>query len=385
MAMSRSLGFASVTTRSPMVISPSVTSSRPAIIRRIVVLPQPDGPTSTTNSPFPISSETSRTACTPPGNSLLTCSRTILPTWHLLEGSILGAGEALVGEGGPQPAGGLGGRAEPVEAEQGRPDHRRRGHLPEGGSGGDRGDPGADTVQEDRIVALEQTTAEDDVGVPVGEPEAADRRGHHGDDLLHLPPDDLRGGPVASLGGREHQRRQLQHPLLIDPPEVDRLHYGERRGQPEVPGYQPLQCRPRPAAVLAAQRGADSGHTDQVAASPVARERTEGGEARLGAVRRDAGAVHAGPDHHGNPPGALGPRTQHSEDVVAQEVLARPPAPGDLRRKDRVVGREVEAGQAPDPELGEWAVGGVPARVAIGRSDHRLERLHRALDPERLV
>src|SRR6266511_1588514 len=223
MAMSRSLGFASVTTRSPMVISPSVTSSRPAIIRRIVVLPQPDGPTSTTNSPFPISSETSRTACTPPGNSLLTCSRTILPTWHLLEGSILGAGEALVGEGGPQPAGGLGGRAEPVEAEQGRPDHRRRGHLHEGGSGGDRGDPGADTVQEGRIVALEQTTAEDDVGVPVGEPEAADRR-----------------------------------------------------GQPEVPGYQPLQCRPRPAAVLVAQRGADSGHTDQVAAFPVARERTEG-------------------------------------------------------------------------------------------------------------
>ena len=79
MAMSRSLGFSSVTTRSPMVISPLVTSSRPAIMRRIVVLPQPDGPTSTMNSPFSISSDTSRTACTPPGNSLLTCSRTILP------------------------------------------------------------------------------------------------------------------------------------------------------------------------------------------------------------------------------------------------------------------------------------------------------------------
>jgi hypothetical protein len=70
-----------------MVISPSVTSSSPAIMRRMVVLPQPDGPTSATNSPLAISSETSRTACTPPGNSLLTWSRTILPIDALLSDS----------------------------------------------------------------------------------------------------------------------------------------------------------------------------------------------------------------------------------------------------------------------------------------------------------
>jgi hypothetical protein len=35
----------------PMSISPDVMSSRPAIIRSSVDLPQPDGPTNTTNSP----------------------------------------------------------------------------------------------------------------------------------------------------------------------------------------------------------------------------------------------------------------------------------------------------------------------------------------------
>ena len=40
-----------VTSRSPMRIRPSSTGSRPASIRSVVVLPQPDGPTRTRNSP----------------------------------------------------------------------------------------------------------------------------------------------------------------------------------------------------------------------------------------------------------------------------------------------------------------------------------------------
>ncbi len=43
------------TTRSPIAISPSVTSSRPAMQRSVVVLPQPLGPSSTMNSPSAIS------------------------------------------------------------------------------------------------------------------------------------------------------------------------------------------------------------------------------------------------------------------------------------------------------------------------------------------
>ena len=58
MAMSRSFGGTSLTTRSPMRISPAVMFSSPAIMRSSVDLPQPDGPTSTTNSPSAMSIST---------------------------------------------------------------------------------------------------------------------------------------------------------------------------------------------------------------------------------------------------------------------------------------------------------------------------------------
>src|SRR5215475_5150516 len=51
MAMSRSLGGRSLTTAPPIRIVPALTSSSPAIIRSKVDFPQPDGPTSTMNSP----------------------------------------------------------------------------------------------------------------------------------------------------------------------------------------------------------------------------------------------------------------------------------------------------------------------------------------------
>ena len=50
MAMFRSFAATRLTTVSPIEISPAVMSSRPAIIRSRVDLPQPDGPTRTTNS-----------------------------------------------------------------------------------------------------------------------------------------------------------------------------------------------------------------------------------------------------------------------------------------------------------------------------------------------
>src|SRR5215468_5728850 len=62
MATSLTRGDTSLTTRSPNRISPAVISSRPATIRSAVVLPQPDGPTSTTNSPSSIVRLRSRTA-----------------------------------------------------------------------------------------------------------------------------------------------------------------------------------------------------------------------------------------------------------------------------------------------------------------------------------
>src|SRR5438874_6362891 len=50
MAMSRSFGGTSLTRPPSTRISPSLTSSRPAIMRSVVDFPQPDGPTRTTNS-----------------------------------------------------------------------------------------------------------------------------------------------------------------------------------------------------------------------------------------------------------------------------------------------------------------------------------------------
>ena len=49
--MSRSFDSTSLTTLPSIAIVPPVISSRPASIRSSVDLPQPEGPTSTTNSP----------------------------------------------------------------------------------------------------------------------------------------------------------------------------------------------------------------------------------------------------------------------------------------------------------------------------------------------
>src|ERR1700742_1986766 len=56
--MSRSLGWTLLTTRSPIEMVPEVMFSRPASIRSRGDLPQPEGPTSTTNSPSSIGTVT---------------------------------------------------------------------------------------------------------------------------------------------------------------------------------------------------------------------------------------------------------------------------------------------------------------------------------------
>ena len=50
MAISRSLGATSFMTFPPIFSSPSEISSSPAIIRKVVDFPQPEGPTKTINS-----------------------------------------------------------------------------------------------------------------------------------------------------------------------------------------------------------------------------------------------------------------------------------------------------------------------------------------------
>src|SRR5664279_5803932 len=66
--MSRSFGGTRLTTRPPIATSPWVISSSPAIIRSSVDLPQPDGPTSTQNSPSAIAMSTPRITCVEPNH-----------------------------------------------------------------------------------------------------------------------------------------------------------------------------------------------------------------------------------------------------------------------------------------------------------------------------
>src|SRR5215471_5887790 len=70
--MSRSLGATPFTTFPPMAIAPEVGSSSPAIIRRAVVFPQPEGPTRTMNSPSAIVQVSASTAVVPFGKTFVT-------------------------------------------------------------------------------------------------------------------------------------------------------------------------------------------------------------------------------------------------------------------------------------------------------------------------
>ena len=64
--MLRSFASMPVTSRSPIQISPALGSWKPAIMRKVVVLPQPEGPSSVISSPGATSRLTSRTAAMSP-------------------------------------------------------------------------------------------------------------------------------------------------------------------------------------------------------------------------------------------------------------------------------------------------------------------------------
>src|SRR3954469_9506956 len=87
MAMSRCLGATLFTTRPPIRTSPPEISSRPAIMRSKVDLPQPEGPTSTQNSPSAIDTSTPCTTCVEPKDL-----RTALSVTAAMDSVYLGVG-----------------------------------------------------------------------------------------------------------------------------------------------------------------------------------------------------------------------------------------------------------------------------------------------------
>ena len=70
--MSRSLGGRWFATRCPIEIVPPLISSSPAIDRRAVVFPHPEGPSSTMNSPSATARFRSSSAFNPPRYTLST-------------------------------------------------------------------------------------------------------------------------------------------------------------------------------------------------------------------------------------------------------------------------------------------------------------------------
>src|SRR3954471_18679163 len=69
--MLRSIGGTKLTASPPISTSPALASSSPAVMRRTVVFPDPDGPTSTMNSPSSISRLRSSTATVPSSKTFL--------------------------------------------------------------------------------------------------------------------------------------------------------------------------------------------------------------------------------------------------------------------------------------------------------------------------
>src|SRR6476659_4579991 len=76
---------------------PSVGSSKPAIIRRHVVLPDPDGPSIEKNSPSRTSRSTPSTATTSPKRLVTPSSRTAMPSGAAAVGAS-GTGAASANE-----------------------------------------------------------------------------------------------------------------------------------------------------------------------------------------------------------------------------------------------------------------------------------------------
>src|SRR5687768_747450 len=90
--MSRSLDSMSLTTRPSIAIVPPVTSSSPASMRSKVDLPQPDGPTSTMNSPSWMSNSTPWITAVAPKDLRTSRNDTVAMRWGLGISALDGAG-----------------------------------------------------------------------------------------------------------------------------------------------------------------------------------------------------------------------------------------------------------------------------------------------------
>src|SRR4051812_35482130 len=145
--MSRRFGGSSETSRPAISTAPASTSSSPASMRSAVVLPDPDGPTSTMNSPSAISRSSASTAgASLPGYTRVACSNrtSAIDLLH----SLRQFAPRAVARGAPC--------AQFVEPQQRGADDRRRGL----GAQRDARQPGPDAREQALVVAPQHPAAE---------------------------------------------------------------------------------------------------------------------------------------------------------------------------------------------------------------------------------
>ena len=221
---------------------------------------------------------------------------------------------------------GIRARREGIEPEQRGPDDRVARRDPDSGLRRHLVDALGNRLDDPRRDRPQEASAEHDVRVRVGQPEARQNGVSEGDHLIGEAANDAGRDRVLVAGG-EHDRGQLGQPGRRDLPQMQGA--GDRVGiaEPEVGRHARLEHRPRAPAVRAAGRGGERGQTDVSAPAPVPADRAERREADLAPVRRAPEAVDPGAAHHGHPPPAVGAGPQQGDGVVVEgEALA--PAQG---------------------------------------------------------
>src|SRR5262245_39593913 len=381
--MSRSFGGTSLTTSPSTAISPALISSSPAIIRSVVVLPQPEGPTSTTNSLSAMSRSMPRTASV--SSKRLTSLRS--ETCAMARASL-----ALGGAGGEP--------GDVVVHEEGVDDERR---------GGAEKRPGHDLTPVEHVALDQRRDDADRQHELVG-------RGGEGEGIKKLRPrngegENGRGDEARQRDGYEHARenlpivRAVHQRCLVEllgdrgevsdhdpgaerhrqrrikqpqhPPAIDRLDAGVFVDQREHLEQRDEQQRFRD------QIGEkDSGRERGRAPEPHARERERRGHADQHGDRHDDDRDQRGVAKEGQ----VLRRGQELE-VIAERRMVDPPRIGrgrnlraGLERRDQHVDRrhqeedreygkeEIRPAQRPPPVPAHTAVSALP-RGRVGGGD----------------
>src|SRR5262245_27271684 len=202
-----------------MYTAPESTSSSPASMRSAVVLPEPDGPTRTMNSP----SSTWRSSASTAGVSV---PGYIFVAWRKRTSAIGGPsrlqrGDRVV-ELAPDTLLGFRRRSELVQAEERGTDDRWGLGVADRDHVVDLPQPGLDRGLERAVARSEHAAAEQHLDWRVRQLEPLQGHAGESDDLVGEMLDD-RSCDLVSRGLREHHGWQLSEPVLRDPAVVDRL------------------------------------------------------------------------------------------------------------------------------------------------------------------